>query len=129
METTPTSGKLMEVAGHQRVSRASIVGLNVCFLAERFMVGSRVAARPRDERKRAGPGSAREVRALVSRVRYSPVQSRAAFVTGSFRNPPKGQCRYVPKRGKPTDVGSVGLPCRSARSQRRMLTGKAYKNS
>src|SRR5207248_1477463 len=42
--TIPFCRGLTEVAGHHRDSRASIVGLKLCFLARRFMIGSRDAA-------------------------------------------------------------------------------------
>src|SRR5438094_1467 len=47
--TTPFCSRLIEAAGHQRVSRASIVGLKLYLLAKRFMIGSKVAAGPRGE--------------------------------------------------------------------------------
>src|SRR5580765_8638209 len=52
--TMPFCNGLIEVAGHQRDSRASIVGLKVCFLAGRFMISSRVAVGGRGVRVRFG---------------------------------------------------------------------------
>src|SRR5438094_850924 len=55
--TVCSSGVVIEAVGHQRVSRDSMVGLKLCLLARRFMIGSRVAAGPRDEEE--VPGAAR----------------------------------------------------------------------
>src|SRR4051794_35396709 len=85
--TIPFCRGLTEVAGHQRDSRASIVGLKRCLFARRLMIGSRDAAGPRvKERFETRPGS--EVRAPVGRGRYWPLRGIGASVTGFSGNDP-----------------------------------------
>src|SRR5437868_4795749 len=74
--TIPFCRGLTEVAGHQRDSRASIVGLKLCFLAKRFMVGSRDAAEAR------GMGEFWDAARLGSVERSS-----TAVVTGPYAPP------------------------------------------
>src|SRR5436853_1111930 len=74
--TIPFCKGLIEVAGHQRDSRASIVGLKLCFLARRFMIGSWDAARAR------GRGEFWDA-ARLGRFEHSP----AAVVTGPYAPP------------------------------------------
>src|SRR5262245_12015932 len=74
MVTTPFWMGLTVVAGHQRVSSASMAGWKLCFLVERFMIGSTI-----EVGKVWGLGWAREFRALLphpSPPRTGPLRVR-----------------------------------------------------